>query len=109
VTVKNEGTNADNFSLHATDTKGWSPTLSITSIPLAGGASRTGIRLSIKIPENAAGDDSTTIIVTAWGTGYENSTTCTAANPGGVSPLIYVGAAVVVVVIIAAVLIAKPF
>ena len=109
VTVKNEGTNADNFSLHATDTKGWGPTLSITSIPLAGGASRTGIRLSIKIPENAAGGDSTTITVTARGTGYENSATCTAtANAGGASPLIYVGAAVVVV-IIAAVLIVKPF
>jgi len=110
VTVKNEGTNTDNFSLHATDTKGWGPTLSITSIPLPGGSSRTGIRLSIKIPDNAADGDSTTITVTARGTGYENSATCTAkAASGGISLFVYVVAAVVVVVIIAAVLIVKPF
>jgi len=110
VTVKNEGTSTDTFSLQATDTKGWSPTLSITSITLPGGSSRTGIRLSIKIPDNAADGDSNTITVTAIGSGYENSATCTTkAASGGTSPLVYVGAAVVVVVIIAAVLIKKPF
>jgi len=109
VTVRNTGENRDTFNLVATDTKGWDPTLSITSTTLDGGAPRT-IRLSIKIPDNAAEGDSTTITVTARGTGYENSATCTAeAAAGGISPLVYVGAAVVVVVIIAAVLIVKPF
>jgi uncharacterized membrane protein len=110
VIVKNEGTNADNFSLEASDTRGWGPTLSITSITLPAGSSRTGIRLSIKIPEDAANGDSTTITVTARGTGYENSATCTAkAVGGGISPFVYVGVAVVIVVIIAAVVIIKPF
>jgi len=112
VTVTNTGTDRDTFNLEATDTEGWGPTLAITSTTLDGGAPRT-IRLSIEIPDNAAEGDSTTITVTARGTGYENSGTCTAtAKAGssqGVSPLVYVGAAVVVVVIIAAVLIVKPF
>jgi len=108
VTVKNEGTNTDTFSLQATDTKAWGPTLSITSTTLIGGASRTGIRLSIKIPDNAADGDSTTITVTARGTGYENSTTCTATRAtGGIPIVIPVAAVVTIVVIISAVLVIK--
>jgi len=108
VTVKNEGTNTDTFSLQATDTKGWGATLSITSTTLIGGASRTGIRLSIKIPDNAADGDSTTITVTATGTGYENSATCTATKAtGGIPIVIPVAAVVTIVVIISAVLVIK--
>jgi len=113
VTVNNTGTSTDTFNLTTSDTENWGPTLSITSTTLAAGASRTGIRLSIIILSTAAEGDSTTITVTAKGTGYENSAWCTAiatkapAPSGGVSPLLYVGAAVVIVVIIAAVLILK--
>jgi len=78
VTVPNTGTGADTFYLTASDTKGWGPTLSVTSFQLAGGASRTGIQLSIEIPDGAAEGDSTTITVRASGTGYENSASCTA-------------------------------
>jgi len=78
VTVTNTGTDRDTFSLGAIDTEGWGPTLSITSTTLDGGASRTGIRLIIKIPDDAAEGGSTTITVTATGTGYENSAICIA-------------------------------
>ena len=79
VTVTNTGTETDTFSLTTSDTEGWGPTLSITSIPsLAGGASKTGIQLSVKIPGDAAEGASTTITVTASGTGYEDSANCTA-------------------------------
>ena len=79
VTVTNTGTETDTFSLTTSDTEGWGPTLSITSIPsLAGGASKTGIQLSVKIPDDAAESDSTTITVTASGTGYGDSAGCTA-------------------------------
>jgi len=110
VAVKNTGEATDTFTLTASDTENWSPTLTITSTTLLAGASRQNIRLSITIPSTAADGDSTTITVTATGTGYENSATCTAtANAGGVSPLLYMGAAVVIVVIIATVLVIKPF
>ena len=78
VSVTNTGTGTDTFSLTASDTEGWSPTLSLTSTTLAEGASRTGIQLSVKIPDDAAEGDSTTITVTASGTGYEDSASCTA-------------------------------
>jgi len=78
VTVRNTGTGADTFRLTASDTRGWGPTLSITSIQLPGGASRTGIQLSVEVPDDAAEGDSTTITVTASGTGYQDSASCTA-------------------------------
>jgi len=78
VTVTNTGTGTDTFSLTASDTEGWDPILSITSTTLAGGASRTGIQLSVKIPVNAAEGESTTITVMASGTGYEDSASCAA-------------------------------
>jgi uncharacterized repeat protein (TIGR01451 family) len=110
VTVTNTGTETDTFSLTASDTENWGPTLAMGSVPLAAGASRPNIKLSITIPSTAAEGDSTTITVTATGTGYENDATCTAeVAAAGISPLVYVGAAVVIVAIIAAVLIIKPF
>ena len=108
VTVTNTGSSTDTFALTATDTKGWGPTLSITSTTLAENASRTGIRLSITIPNTAANGDSTTMTIKAAGTGYDNSATCTATatgGGGGTSMLLYVGVAVVVIVIIAVVII----
>jgi len=114
VTVKNMGTSTDTFNLQATDTEGWGSTVSVPSFTLDAGASRTGIKLTIKIPDNAAEGDSTTITVTTTSQAYsavENSTTCTAmarAEEGGL-PLVYIGVAVVIVVIIVAVLITKPF
>jgi uncharacterized membrane protein len=114
VTVTNTGASTDTFALTASDTKNWSPTLSIPSTTLAAGASRQNIKLSITIPSTAADGDSTTITVTATGTGYENSATCTATAQagGGISPFVYVGAVVVVVGIITAVITViriKPF
>jgi hypothetical protein len=109
VTVKNTGTITDKFDLTASDTKGWSPTLSITSTTLVAGGQRSGIRLRIQIPGNAADGDSTTIVVTATGTGYENSTTCeaTATAGGGISLFVYGGIIALVIVIIAGVLIIR--
>jgi len=78
VTVGNTGTGTDTFSLTASDTGGWGPTLSLTSTTLAGGASKTDIQLSIEIPDEAGEGDSTTITVTASGTGYDDSASCTA-------------------------------
>jgi uncharacterized membrane protein len=65
VTITNTGTGTDTFSLVASDTEGWGPTLAIMSATLAGGASRPNIELSITIPEDAADGDSTLITVTA--------------------------------------------
>jgi hypothetical protein len=112
VVVTNTGTGTDTFSVTAEDTEDWALTVSPTSFSLNAGGSRN-VGLSITIPSTAADDDSTTITVTATGTGYENSAICTAAAQAatdGVSPVVYVGAAVVVIVmIIVVVLIVKPF
>jgi len=78
VTVRNTGTGADTFRLTTSDTRGWGPTLSVTSFQLPGGASRTGIQLSVEVPDDAAEGDSTTITVTGSGTGYQDSASCTA-------------------------------
>ena len=112
VTVKNTGTSTDTFTLTASDTKGWGPTLSITSTTLAGGALRTGIKLSIKIPNNATDGDSTTITVTATSqtsSTVSASTTSTATTKaaGGIPIIILVAAIVVIVVIIGVVLVIK--
>ena len=113
VTITNAGTNTDNFSLTVSDTKGWGPTLSITSTTLAAGASSQNIRLSITIPNTEANGDSTMITVRAGSTGYENSATCTATattapeHSGGVPLIVYVGVGAVIGVIIAAVMILK--
>ena len=111
VTVKNTGASTDTFTLTATDTENWGPTLSVTApFSLDAGESRPNIKLSVTIPSTAAEGDSTTITVTATGTGYSDSASCTAtASAEGISPLVYVGVAVIIVVIIAAVLIVKPF
>jgi hypothetical protein len=113
ITVKNNGTSTDTFALTASDTRGWGPSLSSPSATLAGGDSRTDIRLSIKIPSTATNGTSTTITVKATSVGYDTSATCTAiatkatTPSGGISPIVYVGVAVVIVVVIAAVLILK--
>ena len=109
VTVVNAGTTRDNFNLQVDDTMGWGPTLSITSTTLAGGASRTGIMLSVTIPENAPPymEDNITVTATSLTDNtVRDSATCTAeALARGISMWVYVGVAVVIVVIIAAVLI----
>ena len=120
LTIINTGTSTNTFTLTAMDTKGWEPTVSPASLTVPAGGNRTST-LSITIPSTAADGDSATITITAIGTGYENDAMCTAtatktaappappAPSGGISPLVYVGAAVVIVVIIAAILILKPF
>jgi hypothetical protein len=109
VTVKNTGTSTDTFALTASDTKGWNPTLSSPSATLAGGDSRTDIKLRVKIPDTGANGESTTITIKVASPGYENSVTCTAKGIGGISIEVYVGAILMVIVIIALVLIVKRF
>ena len=115
VTVKNNGTATDTFTLDASDTKSWGPTLSVTPprVTLTAGASRT-IVLTIKIPSTAAEGDSSTITVTATSqtdsTINGNSTcTATATAGGGISPLVYVVVAVVIIVAIVVILVIRPF
>jgi uncharacterized membrane protein len=113
VNVTNTGTGTDTFTLTVTDTKGWS-SISPTSLSLAALASGTAT-LSVTIPSTAVDGTSTTITVTATSqanSAINGNATCTAtATTGGVSPVVYVGAAVVIVAVLGAVLvfIRKPF
>ena len=106
VTITNTGTVEDTYDLTASDTEDWGATLAVQSTTLAGGASRTGIKLTVPIPDDAAEGNSTTVTVTATGTGYHNSATCTATAkaPSGFPIVIPVAAVVVIVVIIGAAL-----
>jgi len=100
VTVRNAGTATDTFSLQATDTAGWSPTVSPSTLTLNAGASGTAT-VTVTIPSGADVGASTTITVTASGTGYDDSTTCTAimAEEEGL-PMILIAIVVVVVIVV---------
>jgi uncharacterized repeat protein (TIGR01451 family) len=114
VTVKNTGNVADNYTLSATDTLGWGPTISPTALTLAAGAEGTAT-LSITIPTNAENRDSTTITVKAMGAGIENTATCKAIAevealpppPTAGFPWLYVAIVVIVVIAIVAAVLVK--
>ena len=79
-TVTNQGTLDDSYSLAATDTAGWSPSISPSTLTLDAGASGTAT-LTVSIPSGAADGATDTITVTA--TSQADSTvsasdTCTA-------------------------------
>jgi len=100
VTVTNKGTGTDTFTLQATDTAGWSPTISPSTLTLNAEASGTAT-VTVTIPSGAAVGASTTITVRASGTGYDDSTTCTALvkEEEGL-PMILIAIVVVVVVVV---------
>jgi uncharacterized repeat protein (TIGR01451 family) len=80
VTVTNAGNVADDYTLSATDTLGWSLTLPSSIADVARNEDRT-VTLTVGISDNAADGDSSTITVTATSsenTEVENSATCTA-------------------------------
>ncbi|MDI6820517.1 MAG: DNRLRE domain-containing protein [Candidatus Hodarchaeaceae archaeon] len=114
VTVRNTGSLSDNYALNVTDTLGWAPTVSPTSLSVAAGESGTAT-VRVGIPATAENRASTTITVRVAGTEVENSATCRAiaqveAPPPKPTeiPWAYVGIAVVIVVaIIAAVLVKR--
>jgi hypothetical protein len=64
VTVTNTGSLDDNYSLTASDTSSWSPTLSSSTLSLAAGANGTAT-LTVTIPSSAANGDNDTVTVTA--------------------------------------------
>lgn len=114
VTVTNTGDLADTYDLTAEDDAGWSVELAVGSCMLDPGESRSGIRLTVTIPENAESGDSTTVIVTATSQAdpsIENSATCTAEVAGGGIDIVLpvAGVIVVIVVIIGAILVIRPF
>ncbi|GAH92981.1 unnamed protein product, partial [marine sediment metagenome] len=100
VTVKNEGTSTDTFSLQATDTAGWSPRISLSTLTLDAEASGTAT-VTVTIPDDAAAGASTTITVTASGTGYDDSITSTASVKEEGLPMTLIAIVVVVVVMFA--------
>ncbi len=113
VTVRNTGTVGDNYTLSVTDTLGWGPTISPTTLTLTAGEDGTAT-LRITIPANAENRDSTTITVRATGTGVENTAICKAIAeveappPKTEIPWLYVAIAVIVVIaIVAAIFMAK--
>ena len=100
VTVTNAGTLDDSYSLTVTDTAGWSPSISPSTLTLDAGASGTAT-VTVAIPSGAAVGDSTTITVTASGADSIDSTTSTAsvAKEGGL-PMTLIAIVVVVVVVV---------
>lgn len=74
VTVKNTGTNADTYSLNASDTKGWTPSVLPTTLPLGAGASGTAT-LSVTVPSVAV-CTLDRITVTATGNGVSDNAIC---------------------------------
>lgn len=64
VTVTNNGSVADNYSLTKSDTQSWSPSLSSSALSVAAGASGTAT-LTVTIPSSAANGASDTVTVTA--------------------------------------------
>lgn len=112
VAIKNTGDLADTYSLEATND--WGVEIAAGPYSLDSGESRSGIRLTVTIPEDAAEGDSTTITVTATSqtdSSIESSATCTGEVEAAAEfPLIPVaGAVVVVVVIIGVILVIRPF
>ncbi len=99
VTVTNAGTSSDTFSLQATDTADWSPSISPSTLTLDAGASGTAT-VTVTIPSDAAAGSSTTITVTAFGTGYDDSITSTASVKEEGLPMTLIAIVVVVVVIV---------
>jgi len=109
VTVRNAGTLDDSYSLTVTDTAGWSPSISPSTLTLDAGASGTAT-LTVTIPSDAAVDDSTTITVTASGTGYDDSINSTASvtkEEGLPMTLIAIVLVVVVVVVVVALILLR--
>jgi len=100
VTVTNEGSLDDSYSLTVTDTAGWSPSISPSTLTLDAEDSGTAT-VTVTIPDGAAEGDSTTITVTASGAHDSDSNTCTArAKMGGGLPIILIAIVVVVVVVV---------
>jgi uncharacterized membrane protein len=66
VTIKNTGLVRDNYDLAATDTLGWGPTISPTSLSLEPNASGNAT-LSVRVPETAAvgAEDKVTVTATS--------------------------------------------
>jgi len=80
VTVRNTGNVSDTYSLTATDTAGWSPSVSPASLSLSAGESGTAA-LSVIIPEDAENGAEDSITVTATSgtdTTASDSGTCVA-------------------------------
>jgi uncharacterized repeat protein (TIGR01451 family) len=100
VTVKNTGGVDDNYNLIVSDDAGWGATLSASTVTISVGGSHNVIA-SVTVPTDAVEGESTVITVTAMGTGYENSASCTAiaGAKGGGNLLIILIIAVVAVVI----------
>jgi len=78
VIVRNKGNIFDTYSLMARDNENWAPMLSENSLRVpAGGENTTTLR--VKIPRKAFGGKKDNIIVTASGTGVENSAAAVAS------------------------------
>ena len=103
VTVINTGADTDTFTITAEDNENWAPTVSPAAPFSLGAGENRLVELSITIPDDAADGDSTTITVTASGTGYNDSTTSTAnvTKEGGL-PITLIAIVVVVVVVVVA-------
>jgi peptide/nickel transport system substrate-binding protein len=76
VTINNLGNATDTYTLTATDTLMWSPSLP-SSLTVLGGVSGSAT-LSVTIPTDATDNSIDNITVTASGTGVSDSSTCTA-------------------------------
>lgn len=103
VTVINTGADTDTFTITAEDNENWAPTVSPAAPFSLGAGENRLVELSITIPDDAADGDSTTITVTASGTGYNDSTTSTAnvTKEGGL-PITLIAIVVAVVVVVVA-------
>ena len=77
VTVNNTGNVSDTYSLTPTDTTGWSPSVSPTSLTVSQFSSGNAT-LSVTVPSNAIGGTIDNVTVTATGTGVSGSDSCTA-------------------------------
>ena len=117
VTVTNTGENLDTYGLTVSDDAGWGARLDENLLTIPAGDNTT-VTVSVTVPSDAIEGDSTMITVTARSqenAQVQSSAMCTAAATaqavvGGVSPWVYVGAAIVIVIIIAVLLIViKPF
>ena len=80
VTVSNTGNVSDTYSLTPTDTTGWSPSVSPTSLTVPAGENRTAT-LSVTISSGAVGgtiDNMTVTAISQTDNTVENSASCTA-------------------------------
>lgn len=90
----------DNYNLTISDDAGWGATLSATNVTIIAGGS-DNVVASVTVPNDAVKDESTVITVTARGTGYENSASCTAiAGAKAEGSLLKILIFVVVVIVI---------